>query len=67
MLLRTGNKRELAMSCCTLYDNLSTDEIEKKGWDGGLAARIIRAAARAEFKPRRRSRFPRAPSAWIGA
>jgi NAD+ synthase (glutamine-hydrolysing) len=35
-----------------LYNNLSRDEIEKKGWDGGLAARIIRTAARAEFKRR---------------
>jgi NAD+ synthase (glutamine-hydrolysing) len=35
-----------------LYDNLCRDEIEKKGWDSELAARIIRTVARAEFKRR---------------
>jgi NAD+ synthase (glutamine-hydrolysing) len=35
-----------------LYDNLSLDEIVGKGWDSDLAARIIRTAARAEFKRR---------------
>jgi NAD+ synthase (glutamine-hydrolysing) len=35
-----------------LYDNLSLDEIVRKGWDSELTARIIRTAARAEFKRR---------------
>jgi NAD+ synthase (glutamine-hydrolysing) len=35
-----------------LYHNLSGDEIVKRGWDGELAARIIKAVARAEFKRR---------------
>jgi NAD+ synthase (glutamine-hydrolysing) len=35
-----------------LYDNLSLDEIVGKGWDQNLTARIIRTAARAEFKRR---------------
>jgi NAD+ synthase (glutamine-hydrolysing) len=35
-----------------LYDNLSKDEIVKRGWDAELAARIIHAVARAEFKRR---------------
>ncbi|MDR0878091.1 MAG: NAD+ synthase [Treponema sp.] len=35
-----------------LYDNLSCDEIVKKGWDEALAARIIKTVARAEFKRR---------------
>jgi NAD+ synthase (glutamine-hydrolysing) len=35
-----------------LYHNLSGDEIVKRGWDGGLAARIIKTVARAEFKRR---------------
>jgi NAD+ synthase (glutamine-hydrolysing) len=35
-----------------LYDNLSLDDIVKKGWDVELAARIIRTVARAEFKRR---------------
>jgi NAD+ synthase (glutamine-hydrolysing) len=35
-----------------LYDNLSLAGIAGKGWDRDLAARIIRTAARAEFKRR---------------
>lgn len=35
-----------------LYQNLSADEIVKRGWDGDLAARIIKTVARAEFKRR---------------
>jgi NAD+ synthase (glutamine-hydrolysing) len=35
-----------------LYENLSLGEITKRGWDQDLAARIIRATARAEFKRR---------------
>jgi NAD+ synthase (glutamine-hydrolysing) len=35
-----------------LFDNLSQDEIAAKGWDGDLAARIIKTVARAEFKRR---------------
>jgi NAD+ synthase (glutamine-hydrolysing) len=35
-----------------LYHNLSADEIVKRGWDGELAARIIKTAAQAEFKRR---------------
>jgi NAD+ synthase (glutamine-hydrolysing) len=35
-----------------LFNNMSKDEIAAKGWDGELAARIIRTAARAEFKRR---------------
>jgi NAD+ synthase (glutamine-hydrolysing) len=35
-----------------LYENLSKDEIRAKGWDGDLAAGIIKTAARAEFKRR---------------
>jgi NAD+ synthase (glutamine-hydrolysing) len=35
-----------------LYDNLCLDEIVKKGWDSSLAKKIIKTAARAEFKRR---------------
>jgi NAD+ synthase (glutamine-hydrolysing) len=35
-----------------LYENLSLGDIAGKGWDEDLAARIIRTAARAEFKRR---------------
>jgi NAD+ synthase (glutamine-hydrolysing) len=35
-----------------LYGNLAKDEVVKQGWDGDLAARIIRTVARAEFKRR---------------
>jgi NAD+ synthase (glutamine-hydrolysing) len=35
-----------------LYHNLSADEIVKEGWDGKLAAHIIKTVARAEFKRR---------------
>ncbi|MDR1238486.1 MAG: NAD+ synthase [Treponema sp.] len=35
-----------------LYQNLSADEIVKRGGDGELAARIIKTVARAEFKRR---------------
>jgi NAD+ synthase (glutamine-hydrolysing) len=35
-----------------LYENLSKDEIVKRGWDAALAERIIKTAARAEFKRR---------------
>jgi NAD+ synthase (glutamine-hydrolysing) len=35
-----------------LFENLSKDEIVKRGWDGELAERIIKTAARAEFKRR---------------
>jgi NAD+ synthase (glutamine-hydrolysing) len=35
-----------------LYDNLSGEDIAGKGWDPELAARIVRTAARAEFKRR---------------
>jgi NAD+ synthase (glutamine-hydrolysing) len=35
-----------------LFDNLSKDEIAGRGWDAELAARIIKTAARAEFKRR---------------
>ncbi|MDR1901626.1 MAG: NAD+ synthase [Treponema sp.] len=35
-----------------LFNNMSKDEIEAEGWDGDLAARIIRTVARAEFKRR---------------
>jgi NAD+ synthase (glutamine-hydrolysing) len=35
-----------------LFENLSKDEIVKRGWDGELAERIIKTAARAEFKLR---------------
>ena len=35
-----------------LFDNLSKDEIARRGWDAELAGRIITAAARAEFKRR---------------
>jgi NAD+ synthase (glutamine-hydrolysing) len=35
-----------------LYNNLARDEVEKQGWDGDLAARIIRTVAHAEFKRR---------------
>jgi NAD+ synthase (glutamine-hydrolysing) len=35
-----------------LFENLSKDEIVKRGWDGELAARIIKTVARAEFKRR---------------
>lgn len=35
-----------------LFNNLSKDEIARRGWDEELAARIIRTVARAEFKRR---------------
>jgi NAD+ synthase (glutamine-hydrolysing) len=35
-----------------LFENLSKDEIVKRGWDGELAGRIITTVARAEFKRR---------------
>jgi NAD+ synthase (glutamine-hydrolysing) len=35
-----------------LYRNFARDEVVKEGWDGELAARIIRTVARAEFKRR---------------
>jgi NAD+ synthase (glutamine-hydrolysing) len=35
-----------------LYRNFAKDEVVKEGWDGELAARIIRTVARAEFKRR---------------
>jgi NAD+ synthase (glutamine-hydrolysing) len=35
-----------------LFENLSKDEIAARGWDPGLVGRIIRTAARAEFKRR---------------
>jgi NAD+ synthase (glutamine-hydrolysing) len=35
-----------------LFENLSKDEIVARGWDGELAARIIKTVARAEFKRR---------------
>jgi NAD+ synthase (glutamine-hydrolysing) len=35
-----------------LFENLSKDEIAARGWDAGLAGRIIRTVARAEFKRR---------------
>jgi NAD+ synthase (glutamine-hydrolysing) len=35
-----------------LFENLSGDEIAKRGWDEELARRIIRTVARAEFKRR---------------
>jgi NAD+ synthase (glutamine-hydrolysing) len=35
-----------------LFNNLSKDEIAKRGWDAELAARIIRTVARSEFKRR---------------
>ncbi|MDR1899887.1 MAG: NAD+ synthase [Treponema sp.] len=35
-----------------LFENLSADEIAKRGWDRELAAHIVRTAARAEFKRR---------------
>jgi NAD+ synthase (glutamine-hydrolysing) len=35
-----------------LFENLSRDEIAARGWDAGLAGRIIRTVARAEFKRR---------------
>jgi NAD+ synthase (glutamine-hydrolysing) len=35
-----------------LYENLSKDEIVKRGWNDELAERIIRTTARAEFKRR---------------
>jgi NAD+ synthase (glutamine-hydrolysing) len=35
-----------------LYQNLSCDEIVKKGWDRELAARVVKTVARAEFKRR---------------
>ncbi|MDR2185919.1 MAG: NAD+ synthase [Treponema sp.] len=35
-----------------LFENLSKDEIVKRGWDSELAERIIKTAARAEFKRR---------------
>jgi NAD+ synthase (glutamine-hydrolysing) len=35
-----------------LYENLSGEDIAGKGWDPELAARIVRTAARAEFKRR---------------
>jgi NAD+ synthase (glutamine-hydrolysing) len=35
-----------------LFENLSKDEIARRGWDGELAGQIIKTAARAEFKRR---------------
>ena len=35
-----------------LFENLSKDEIVARGWDGELAARVIKTVARAEFKRR---------------
>jgi NAD+ synthase (glutamine-hydrolysing) len=35
-----------------LFDNLSLDEIVKRGWEEALASRVIGAVARAEFKRR---------------
>jgi NAD+ synthase (glutamine-hydrolysing) len=35
-----------------LFNNLSRDEIAARGWDAALAERIIKTAARAEFKRR---------------
>jgi NAD+ synthase (glutamine-hydrolysing) len=35
-----------------LFDNLSLDEIAKRGWEKDLASRVIGAVARAEFKRR---------------
>ena len=35
-----------------LFENLSKDEIARRGWDAALAERIIRTVARAEFKRR---------------
>jgi NAD+ synthase (glutamine-hydrolysing) len=35
-----------------LFNNLSKDEIAKRGWDAELAARIIKTVARSEFKRR---------------
>jgi NAD+ synthase (glutamine-hydrolysing) len=35
-----------------LFENLSKDEILKRGWDEELAGRVISAVARAEFKRR---------------
>ncbi|GHU62159.1 NAD+ synthase [Spirochaetia bacterium] len=35
-----------------LFDNLSKDEIVKRGWEEELAGRIIRTVARSEFKRR---------------
>jgi NAD+ synthase (glutamine-hydrolysing) len=35
-----------------LFENLSRDEIVKRGWDEELAGSVIRAVARAEFKRR---------------
>ncbi|MDR2101402.1 MAG: NAD+ synthase, partial [Treponema sp.] len=35
-----------------LFDNLSRDEIAQRGFDGELAGRIIKTAARSEFKRR---------------
>jgi NAD+ synthase (glutamine-hydrolysing) len=35
-----------------LFDNLSKDEIAKRGWEEELAGRVIRTVARSEFKRR---------------
>ncbi|MDR0636379.1 MAG: NAD+ synthase [Treponema sp.] len=35
-----------------LFENLSKDEIVARGWDGELAARVIKTVAHAEFKRR---------------
>ena len=35
-----------------LFDNFSKDEIAARGWDAELAGRIVKTAARAEFKRR---------------
>jgi NAD+ synthase (glutamine-hydrolysing) len=35
-----------------LFENLSKDEIVKRGWDGELTEKIIKTVARAEFKRR---------------
>ncbi|MDR0376869.1 MAG: NAD+ synthase [Spirochaetaceae bacterium] len=35
-----------------LFENLSIDEITARGWDAGLAGRVIRTVAQAEFKRR---------------
>jgi NAD+ synthase (glutamine-hydrolysing) len=35
-----------------LFDNLSRDEIVKRGWEEDLVGHIIRTVARAEFKRR---------------
>ncbi|MDR2403524.1 MAG: NAD(+) synthase, partial [Spirochaetaceae bacterium] len=35
-----------------LFENLSKEEISRRGWDGELAGQIIKTVARAEFKRR---------------